>query len=172
MSFSSRGISRRTFNFAFSASLVCFLQPFKSFSKSHNIFSKDGLLHYTGEGKLNIYSGVGHTSIYSKENPISLFKKKLNISEDQCRLMIGDNPEQLPALLSQHTNELSFTSKATNEKAADLIQKKLIEFEGGGVQILSKNRIMILDDKISSNTRRMVDQIKGNGIIVAVKEVT
>lgn len=171
MSLKARGISRRTFNLAISASLIGQILPFKSFSLSNEHVSKDGLLHLTDEGKLNIYSGVGHTSIYSKENPLFLIKKKLNISEDQCRFMFGSNPEQLPALLSQHINHLSFTSKATNEKAIDVLKTSISEIGKDADQILLKNRILILDDQISLKTKKMVNQIKGNGIIVAVKEV-
>lgn len=171
MSLKTKGISRRTFNLAFSASLIGQLLPLNGFSWSLNNLSKDGLLHYSEKGCLDIYSGVGQTSIYSEENPISLFSKKLGISEDQCRLMYGSNPEQLPALLSQHTNHLSFTSKVTNEKAIDVLKHNLDNIGGDMNLRILKNRIMLLDDNISFKTREMANQIKGNGIIVAVKEV-
>lgn len=171
MSLKTRGISRRTFNLTISASLIGQMLPFKCFSLSHDNITKDGLLHFTGEGQLNIYSGVGHTSIYSKENSLFLFKKKLNLSIDQLKFMVGNNPEQLPALLSQHTNHLSFTSKATNEKAIDVLKTSISEIGEGADQILLKNRILIFEEKISLKTKEMANQIKGNGIIVAVKEV-
>lgn len=171
MSLKKKGISRRTFNLTFSASLIGLSLPHKSFSLSPDNMTKDGLVHFTDKGYVNIYSGVGHSSIYSEENPIYIIYKKLELSTDKCRLMYGNNPAQLPALLSQHINHLSFTSKATNEKAVDVLKKYLSEIKGDSSLILSTNRIMLLDDNISKETKRIADQIKGNGIIVAVKEV-
>mgnify|MGYP001579951947 CR=1 FL=1 len=171
MAFLKKGISRRAFNATIGATLVSQILPLKSFSSCSINASKDGLLHYSDQGHLNIYSGVGHTSFYSSENPLSLFKRKLKVSEDQCRFMIGRNPSQLPALLSGHINHLSFSTLATNEKAIEVLEEEIAKFGVNLDDILARKKIEIFEDGISSKTHYIANQIKGNGIIVAVKEV-
>jgi hypothetical protein len=171
MVFLKRGITRRAFNATIGATLVSQMLPLKNFSSCSINASKDGLLHYTDQGQLEIYSGVGHSSLYSSENPVSLFKRKLKISEDQCRFMIGRNPPQLPALLAGHINHLSFSTLATNEKAIEVLEEEVTKFGANLDDILARKRIEIFEDGISLKTCYMTNQIKGNGVIVAVKEV-
>lgn len=167
-----KGISRRTFNATIGASLLVSIFPVSGFSFPNNNDTADGLLHYQSNGQISIYSGVGHSSLYSVDNPLPLVKKKLKVSEDKCRFMIGENPAHLPALLTQHLTHLSFSSLITNEKAVNVLSQKIEQLGGNVDQILKHKRLVIIEDKVSEKTRYIANHIKGNGIIVAVKEVT
>lgn len=171
MTVTVKSISRRAFNTTLGASLLGSMIPLSAFSFPVSKDAADGLLHYNSYGQLYIYSGVGHCSHYSAENPLSLFKDKLNVSEDQCRFMIGDNPGHLPALLSQHLNHLSFSSLKTNEYAVDLLLKEIDKIGGSLEHFLKNDRHSVIESGVTDKTRQIAHNIKENGIIVAVKEV-
>lgn len=159
----NRHISRRQFNKGLGATTALIM-----FASSHapstaaNI-TADGLLHMDEKGKVHIYSGVGNLGHYGTDNVLSIVSDIFNCTENDSILCMGGNPAQLPALLAQHSNHMSFSSAKTIEKAALLLKKKT----SGTAQINE----LFLENGISIETKEMALGIKSFGITVAVKEV-
>lgn len=124
----------------------------------------DGLLHMDLKGKIHIYSGVGHVGYHGTDNVLNIVSEVFKCNIDDLIVHLGNNPSQLPALLSQHSNHMSFSSAKTIKKAALILKEK----SSKGIELRETH----LENGISKETRIMAMGIKLPGITIAVKEVT
>ncbi|MCC3859709.1 hypothetical protein [Pseudemcibacter aquimaris] len=149
-------ITRRGFGSSLLAAMFVFQVPIFAHSTPIRQSKADGLLHLDQNGVLHIYSGGGQSGPYCDEDSVSPVLRTLKIN--RYRIQNGNNPDHLPGILAQHKNHLSFTNEKTNLYAAQILKS-----------IIGTNKNYI-EDGISAETRKLVDRLNGNGIIVAVKE--
>ncbi|MDG1996576.1 MAG: hypothetical protein P8J14_08785 [Emcibacteraceae bacterium] len=195
MTFSIDQLSRRQFNKA----AVMFIAA-SSFSGSHIAFADnrdtaDGLIHLGLNGKITFYSGIAHQNPYSRVDTIEPIKKTLGCFDSDLITNVGNNPLQLPGMLGQHCNHLSFTSSKTNQKAADVLKSELItrmqnlsgfkdstfQLKSGLVkthgrdipldEILPKSNTLIEVGRVCLKTKKIANTINHNGITIMVSEV-
>ena len=154
--------------------------------------SADGLLSLTENGKIYIHSGGGHLGLYAHENATGIVKDVLNSNAQHFVINYGKNPTQLPNLLAQHSNHLSFSSQKTNLKAAEILKEELKQeasvLLGGkaadyrienGYAINAFSKISfaeiarqcsrrVVDADVSNKTYKLINELNVRGIIVAV----
>lgn len=150
-------ITRRGFNISLMTTVIASAIPVKATTLQNKA---DGLLQIDKDGCLKIYSGVGCSSPYSDEDSVATVLEVLNNNFKSHRVMVGQNPDQLPCILAQHQNHLSFTNKNTNQAAAKLL-KSLTGSTGPSFYV---------EDGVSDETREMANSLKGDGVVVAVRE--
>ena len=163
--------------------------------KRNNRESADGLLSLAENGKIYIHSGGGHLGLYAWENATRTVKEILRSGTDHFVVNYGNNPAQLPNLLAQHSNHLSFSSASTNIRAAKLLKDELKReastllggraedymIENGYVlngarkisfaQLASGCRRQVIEPGICEKTYKLINKLEESGIIVAVGQV-
>lgn len=189
------GMTRRRFNAGLVAAAIGTSLTVRYAYRDNNGIEADGLLNLAENGKIYIHSGGGHLGLYAQENPTRVIKEILNSPEEHFVVNYGDNPAQLPNLLAQHSNHLSFSSDKTNIRAATVLKAELkkqasVILGGGSDEYLIENgfairgarrisfsklarnsRSRVIEPEISKKTYRMISRLAGRGIIVAVGQV-
>ena len=157
--------------------------------------SADGLITINNDGKIHIHSGGGQMNLYGEVEAIDVVSRILKCSPKLCVIENGGNPDHLAGLLGQYSNHLSFTSKKTNQRTAELLVTKLrslaavyfggnidnYDVKNGGVfgygryysfeQIASFGRQKLSFGKISIETEKFIQNLKDNSITISVQEV-
>ena len=131
------GISRRNFNKCLCATAIFSGLGFPAFG-SENSFSKaDGLIVLASDGKIHLYSGIGHLGLYGEDDVMATVTEVFNCDYQKIIIQHGDNPVQLPAVLGQCANHLSFSNTETTKKAAlklaNVIKRRATRQFGGEV---------------------------------------
>jgi len=193
-------ISRRAFNkgSVMAAAFLSYymLAPASARAARHPISTADAFLHLTKQGLMEIHSGGGHQSLYGERPASEIVAEVMGCSPELCKIQYGDNPAQLPALLGQFSNHLSFTTEQTTRKAALLMIESLKQqaaFKLGGradnfqvanglvftptqsisfKEIAQNCRLVLTEGQVCENTLNLMKNCPSQGIQIAVGEIT
>lgn len=195
MTFSHHHLSRRNFNKALVAFTVTSGFMGTSIAKAKGGQKADGLIHLDGNGKINVYSGIANYNPYSDDNSVVVISDVLNCSYNDLTMNVGNNPIHLPGMLGQHCNNISFSSIATNQAAAEVLKSELLQrvesrfgvvakdlrlfdgnLEADGQVFALKNLLQgrqntVVRGDVSQKTKDIAKCIKETGITVMVNEV-
>lgn len=195
MTLSNHQLSRRQFNKALAIISMAgvFSFPLKAFADEEH--TADGLFHLNQNGKINIYSGAACLNPYGFDDAKDIIQETLGCLETDIIFNVGNNPKQLPAMLSQHCNHLSFSTKRTNHKTALILKSELISRIGimvdpddcsfqlrngmikcSGRKYPLKNILNVTNNvvevgAVSKSTIEIAQSIKEDGLTIMVGEV-
>lgn len=188
-------MTRRSFNAVLVAAAIGMSLGGRYGFRDNNGKKADGLLNLSENGKIYIHSGGGHLGLYAQENATSVITEILNSPREHFVVNYGENPAQLPNLLAQHSNHLSFSSEKTNIRAATVLKAELkkrasVLLGGRSDEYLIENgfairgtkqisfaelarncRTQLIEPDISEKTYQMISMLDGKGVIVAVGQV-
>lgn len=166
-----------------------------SYAKKHPNNTADGLLSLQRDGKIHIHSGGGNLGIYGQAYMLDELMNIFNCSRDYFIIENGSNPTQLPILLNQHSDHLSFSSAKTNRCAAKLLVSEIKismakNYGGKSANYHIKNGIIYnqntnisfkdfsylsndyhIKGNVCENTLDKLNSIRENNLTVAVCEV-
>lgn len=153
-----KNISRRSFNKAVFTGGVIMSVGLPTAIAHKQESGQDAVLHISSEGVLQIYSGVALLGDHGSEDAIGPVCDVLGVRH--YRIMSGQSPQHLPAILGQHQTDLCFTSAKTNLKAARLMRSFLKVGVRSGKYI---------DVGVALSTHNLANTLDPKGMTVAVK---
>jgi len=159
-------INRRGFNAGLIVSGLFIFPSALTIAKSSDGPQADGLIQMKLNRKIYLYSGTAQFNSFASQSNFNQLTRQLNSAPDDLVVDTGANPEQLPAVLGQNVNDLSFCNIDTIMRAAKILNVAMLKH---GRQ--TPKPIIIIENGVAAPTRKMVKTLDPEGIIVAVRQV-